>query len=110
MDEMKPPTVTVCPTISSLNAESGQLTRAASERAIEPLGTVRAPMGGRVVSVAVAVGDHVARGQTLAIIEAMKIEHRVTATCDGTIERVAITAGGQVAARDVVVAITPDPS
>ena len=73
-------------------------------------GTVRAPMGGRVVSVAVAVGDRVTRGQTLAIIEAMKIEHRVTATCDGIVERVAIAAGGQVAARDVVVAITPDPS
>jgi biotin carboxyl carrier protein len=65
-------------------------------------------MGGRVISVAVAAGDTVVRGQTLAVIEAMKMEHRVVAGCGGVVQRVAIAAGGQVAAREIVVVITPE--
>ncbi len=71
-------------------------------------GTVRAPMGGRVITVSVAAGDRVAAGQAIAIIEAMKIEHRVVASCAGVVERVAVAAGGQVAAREVVVVIVPE--
>ena len=68
-------------------------------------GKVRTPMGGRVVSVAVALGDAVERGQTLAVIEAMKMEHRVTATCSGVVQTLAVVVGAQVAARSIVATI-----
>ncbi len=73
-------------------------------------GTVRAPMGGRVVSVAVAEGDRVERGQSLAVIEAMKMEHRVVATCTGVVQTLGVQPGIQVAARAIVATITPDPT
>ncbi len=71
-------------------------------------GKVRAPMGGRVVSVAVAEGDRVERGATLAIIEAMKMEHRVVATCSGVVQTLGVATGGQVVARAIVAVILPD--
>jgi 3-methylcrotonyl-CoA carboxylase alpha subunit len=60
-------------------------------------GTLRAPMPGRVVEVAVAEGDPVVRGTLLVKLEAMKMEHRVLAEIDGTVTRLAVTAGAQVA-------------
>jgi geranyl-CoA carboxylase alpha subunit len=65
-------------------------------------GQMRAPMGGRVVRVEVAPGDAVDRGQCVAVVEAMKLEHRVTASAAGTVVTVAVAAGDQVAARQVL--------
>ncbi len=70
-------------------------------------GTVRSPMGGRVVRVEVAVDDVVERGRTLAIVEAMKMEHRVVAPVAGRVRSVAIAEGGQIAARAIVAVIEP---
>mgnify|MGYP001122383099 CR=1 FL=1 len=52
----------------------------------------------------VAAGDSVAKGDTLAIMEAMKMEHRLSAPRDGTVAHVTVTApGGQVRERELVV-------
>ena len=66
-------------------------------------GLVRAPIGGRVVSVAIAVGDEVEAGQVLLVLEAMKMEHRVPASIAGRVRRVAVAAGDQVSARQPLV-------
>ena len=50
-------------------------------------GVVKAPMHGRVLEVDVAVGDRVAAGQRLAVIEAMKMEHTLRAPFAGTVTR-----------------------
>ena len=57
---------------------------------------IRAPMHGKVVSVHVEAGAEVARGDKLAVIEAMKMEHTLTAGRAGTISEIAAQAGDQV--------------
>jgi 3-methylcrotonyl-CoA carboxylase alpha subunit len=60
-------------------------------------GRLTAPMPGKVVSFAVQVGDKVARGQPLAVMEAMKMEHTIAAPADGTVEELLYAPGDQVA-------------
>jgi acetyl-CoA/propionyl-CoA carboxylase biotin carboxyl carrier protein len=60
-------------------------------------GIVRSPMPGTVLAVHVAPGDTVSAGQAVAVVEAMKMEHTVTAPVAGTVAEVAARAGQQVA-------------
>jgi 3-methylcrotonyl-CoA carboxylase alpha subunit len=55
-----------------------------------------APMPGKVVQAMVAVGDSVVRGQMVMILEAMKMEHAISAPADGTVADVFYAAGDQV--------------
>ena len=71
-------------------------------------GKVPAPIPGRVAKVAVSVGDTVAAGALLAIIESMKIEHAITAPVAGKVTGLAVAEGDQVAARAPLVEIDPD--
>ncbi|WP_340646263.1 acetyl/propionyl/methylcrotonyl-CoA carboxylase subunit alpha [Phenylobacterium sp.] len=57
---------------------------------------VRSPMPGKVVAVAVSVGDTVVRGQALLTLEAMKMEHALTAPFDGEVEALNVSVGDQV--------------
>jgi 3-methylcrotonyl-CoA carboxylase alpha subunit len=66
---------------------------------------VKAPMHGKLVALFVAAGDHVAKGQKIAVIEAMKMEHMLTAPCDGVVHAVGGTVGAQIAQNAVVAAI-----
>src|SRR5206468_1672830 len=61
-------------------------------------GTVRAPLTGTVVAVAVAPGDPVAAGDELLVIEAMKMEHEVRAQAAGLVREVPAAVGVTVAA------------
>jgi 3-methylcrotonyl-CoA carboxylase alpha subunit len=60
-------------------------------------GIVRAPMHGKVLAVFVDEGAQVARGERVAIIEAMKMEHTLTAPIDGTVTGLTAVANDQVA-------------
>ena len=62
-----------------------------TDAAIE--GMVSAPMAGRVVQIEVGAGDTVRRGQQVAVLEAMKMEHVVLAPCAGIVLAVRATAG-----------------
>jgi len=57
---------------------------------------VTAPMPGNILSVNVAAGDTVKRGQVLMILEAMKMENEIMAPCDGTIASVHTSKGSAV--------------
>jgi len=59
-------------------------------------GLVRAPMHGKVLAVLVEQGSTVVRGQRLAIIEAMKMEHTLTAPLDGVVTEIAVAANAHV--------------
>ncbi len=59
-------------------------------------GSILSPMPGRVIAVAVAAGDHVTKGQKLLTLEAMKMEHSLTAPFDGVVAEITVTAGAQV--------------
>jgi 3-methylcrotonyl-CoA carboxylase alpha subunit len=73
----------------------------------EKNGLVRAPMHGKVLGLLVEQGTRVARGQRLAVIEAMKMEHTLTAPIDGIIAEIAAAAGAQVAEGAKVMVIEP---
>ncbi|MBV9555984.1 MAG: acetyl-CoA carboxylase biotin carboxyl carrier protein subunit, partial [Pseudolabrys sp.] len=68
-------------------------------------GVVRAPMHGKILAIFVEKGDKVVRGQRLAIIEAMKMEHTLTAPVDGEVAEVAAAPLSQVAEGAKIVAI-----
>ena len=69
-------------------------------------GLIRAPMHGKVLALLVEQGASVARGQRLAIIEAMKMEHTLTASIDGTVAEIAASVGAQIAEGAKVMVIT----
>ncbi|GAA4910412.1 biotin-dependent enzyme [Actinomycetospora succinea] len=69
---------------------------------------VHATAPGTVVGVEVAEGDVVRAGQTLLVLEAMKMEHVVAAPASGTVGTVAVAAGDTVAAGDALLVVAPD--
>jgi 3-methylcrotonyl-CoA carboxylase alpha subunit len=75
-------------------------------------GVVAAPMHGKVLAVLVAAGAAVIKGQRVAVIEAMKMEHTLVAPCDGVVAEVAVAADSQVAegARILVIEAAPPRS
>jgi 3-methylcrotonyl-CoA carboxylase alpha subunit len=60
-------------------------------------GRLTAPMPGKVVSFAVQAGDTVSKGQPLAVMEAMKMEHTIAAPQDGVVAELLYAPGDQVA-------------
>ncbi|MEC7301640.1 MAG: acetyl-CoA carboxylase biotin carboxylase subunit [Pseudomonadota bacterium] len=71
-------------------------------------GRLTSPLPGRVVSVVVAAGDSVSAGQTLMVIEAMKMEHSITAPAASTVETVHFSEGDQVDEGAELVALLPE--
>jgi 3-methylcrotonyl-CoA carboxylase alpha subunit len=65
--------------------------------AAHDVGRLTAPMPGKVVSFAVKAGDVVTKGQPLAVMEAMKMEHTIAAPADGTVAELLYAPGDQVA-------------
>ncbi|HUQ73959.1 MAG TPA: acetyl/propionyl/methylcrotonyl-CoA carboxylase subunit alpha [Burkholderiales bacterium] len=63
---------------------------------VGPSGSLSAPMPGRVIKLMVAAGAKVEKGQPLLILEAMKMEHTITAPAAGTVKEIHYAAGEQV--------------
>jgi geranyl-CoA carboxylase alpha subunit len=80
----------------------------ASESRNDPT-LARAAVAGTVARLEVSAGDAVIAGQTLAVIEAMKMEMRVTANAAGTVAAVRVLLGQQVAAGAILVELTLTP-
>jgi 3-methylcrotonyl-CoA carboxylase alpha subunit len=59
-------------------------------------GRLTAPMPGKVVSFAVKAGDKVVKGQALAVMDAMKMEHTIAAPADGVVQELLYQPGDQV--------------
>ena len=70
-------------------------------------GAILAPMPGKVIAVDVAEGDTVTAGQRLMVLEAMKMEHALTAPFDGTVTELAASEGGQVQVEAVLCVVEP---
>ncbi|RVT94297.1 acetyl/propionyl/methylcrotonyl-CoA carboxylase subunit alpha [Sphingomonas crocodyli] len=90
------------PSDSILIAEHGQVWKLARWRvdgaggAGAGDGAILSPMPGKVIALAVANGDRVEKGQKIVTIEAMKMEHSLTAPFDGTVVDLSVVEGGQV--------------
>ena len=68
-------------------------------------GQVLAPMHGQLLEILVTAGQRVAKGDRLAVLEAMKMQHEIVAAVDGTVSEVVAEAGTQVAADSLVLSI-----
>ena len=70
-------------------------------------GAILAPMPGKAIAVDVAEGDRVTAGQRLMVLEAMKMEHALTAPFDGTVTELSAATGGQVQVEAVLAVVAP---
>jgi 3-methylcrotonyl-CoA carboxylase alpha subunit len=70
-------------------------------------GSLAAPMPGKVVAVLARAGERVAKGATLVILEAMKMEHAITAPGDGVVKEVHYAPGDQVLEGAELIALEP---
>jgi acetyl/propionyl-CoA carboxylase alpha subunit len=77
----------------------------APEQAVE--GGLTAPMNGTVIALEVPEGERVRKGQAILVIEAMKMEHRVAAPCDGVVGKLLTQPGAVVATGQVVAIVAP---
>ena len=68
-------------------------------------GTITAPMQGTIVKVTVAVGDTVEVGQSVLVLEAMKMENHINAEQGGTVKEIRVNGGDTVSAGDVLVVV-----
>ncbi|MEV4935484.1 acetyl/propionyl/methylcrotonyl-CoA carboxylase subunit alpha [Sphingobium sp. LSP13-1-1.1] len=73
-------------------------------------GAILAPMPGRIIAVAVAKGERVAKGQKLVTLEAMKMEHSLVAPFDGVVAELAASEGGQVSEGTLLVLVEREES
>ncbi len=69
-------------------------------------GAIRSPMPGKVTGLSVKAGEAVTKGQPLLVLEAMKMEHALTAPFDGTVDEVLVSLGAQVTEGAVLVKLT----
>jgi biotin carboxyl carrier protein len=69
---------------------------AAVEEIVEGLQTIRAPMPGKVVKIAAAEGEAVEKGRTVVVVEAMKMEHALTAAGQGIVKKISCQEGQNV--------------
>ncbi len=70
-------------------------------------GVVTAPLPGLLLRIPVTLGDRVKRGQTVAVIEAMKMELSIAATADGIVSSIAVEPGANVMGDEELVWIQP---
>ena len=68
-------------------------------------GTIAAPMPGKIIDVKVSVGQAVKAGDTLLILEAMKMQNEIPAVSDGTVSAISVSAGQSVKAGDPLVTV-----
>lgn len=69
-------------------------------------GAIVAPMPGTILSVAVEVGAAVTKGQTLLVLEAMKMENEIQAPADGTVQELNVSQGLSVNAGDTLIVLS----
>lgn len=66
---------------------------------------ILAPIAGKVLSIKVNVGDTVKKGQTVAVIEAMKLENEIQSSFDGKVKQIVVSAGDDVRNKDVLIVL-----
>ncbi len=121
-NDMKNYTITVNGNVYDVTVEEGASTgavsapaapkaapKAAAAPAAKPAATgaagsvkINAPMPGKIVDVKVKVGDAVKKGQTVLVLEAMKMENDIVAPEDGTVASINVAVGSAVEAGETI--------
>jgi len=68
---------------------------------------IKAPMPGKVIQISVAEGDEVRKNQTLAIVEAMKMENEIKSAIEAVVKKIHVAAGDLVDAERPLMELTP---
>jgi biotin carboxyl carrier protein len=68
-------------------------------------GAVLAPIPGRILDIKVQVGEAVQAGQTVATMEAMKMENNIVSNIDGTVQEIRVQKDSEVATGDVLMVV-----
>jgi biotin carboxyl carrier protein len=89
------------------STEDAESFRKGEERTEEGTLLVKAPMPGKVIKICVSENDSVRKNQTLAIVEAMKMENEIKASVDGTIKKIHVAAGDLVDSDKPLVELEP---
>ena len=84
------------------------LPRLPEPAAVAEPGSLVAPMPGNVVRIEAAVGQEIAAGQPVLVLEAMKMEHQIVAPADGRLTQIRVAAGDQVQAGDVLATVAAE--
>jgi biotin carboxyl carrier protein len=72
-----------------------------------PDGTeIKAPLPGKVFKIVTDIGEHVETGDTILILESMKMETRINSTVSGTVSELLVSEGDQVQTNDVLVLVS----
>ncbi|MDE6711294.1 MAG: biotin/lipoyl-binding protein [Alistipes sp.] len=98
------------PQVAPAPREAGAAIAPAAKPAAAPAASaggtvVKCPLPGTVLAVKVAVGDTVAPGQTLAVLEAMKMENNIDASCGGVVKQILVQPGATVMEGDSLIVI-----
>jgi len=70
---------------------------------------IRAPMPGKVIKICASEGENVRKNQTLAIVEAMKMENELKSPVAGTVKRIFVSAGDLVDSEKALLELEPKP-
>lgn len=93
----------------TIDGRTAMLTKSSSARRRsarhEGQGSLTAPMPGQVRSVSVRTGDHVKKGQTLLVLEAMKMEMRIQAPADAQVRAVHVEPGQSVEREQILIEV-----
>ena len=86
--------------------ENNETIKAAAPAAVSSgSNSILAPIAGKVIDVKVNVGDTVKKGQTVAIIEAMKLENEIQSQFDGKVVEIKANKGASVNNKDVLIVL-----
>ena len=99
--------------LEAVSEKEGSISAPAAPAAAQPVSapaasgskTIDAPIAGKVLSIKVNPGDTVKKGQTVAVIEAMKLENEVPATAEGKVVEIRVSAGTVVNNKDVLIVL-----
>ncbi|MBP5513476.1 MAG: biotin/lipoyl-binding protein [Bacteroidaceae bacterium] len=94
------------PAVAAAPAAAAPAASPAAPKQASGAGTaITAPLPGTITSIEVKEGDAVKTGQTVIVMEAMKMANNITAECDGTVKAILVQQGAQVQSGDALIEI-----
>jgi len=94
------------PATDTIAAPAKPATPAPALKKVKAAGEILAPIPGRILEIKVKVGDPVAKGQTVATMEAMKMENNIASTMDGFVQMIRVQKDSEVATDEVIMIIS----
>lgn len=94
---------TVAPVARKTTAPAAPQVHVSAPAAVSSPSSIKAPLPGTISLIKVKVGDQVKRGDTLIVMEAMKMENNIMANKDGQVKAIHVTAGQSVAQDDLLI-------